>query len=211
MKKLTKKLFMLALAIIVSGCSSVGQLNVLSNNNDDFLPTGSLIISRQLPVSNQTFSAAKSDSFYGRFAPLMGFIPPSSELLPALNQTWLEIAIAEQKLSLYQGNEQIFSTDYQGIVNLLQGNYAMQIKQSNPLWYAGDEYFLRRELMVPAVSDPLRLRRGALGRNAIYVTSSFIIHDAPIYSSEVGGIRISSNDMAKIFPYLDLGTLIIIK
>lgn len=82
------------------------------------------------------------------------------------------------------------------------------LKQENPLWYAPDSYFRQRGLRVPASSSQERLRRGALGPFALFLSGGIPLHTAPLWSDEVGGLRVSEEVGAALFSAIPLGTTI---
>ena len=88
------------------------------------------------------------------------------------------------------------------------GRYTVALKQSNPLWYAPDSYFRQRSLRLPPEGSKDRFKRGALGSQALFLNEQTPIHSGPIGMSEIGGLRISPADMAKIFQSVQVGTVV---
>lgn len=145
------------------------------------------------------------------FAPLVGFFPLSIAFKPADNEVWIQILRDKNQIEVFKGQELIKSIQAEGKISLAPGEYPLQHKQRNPLWYAPDEYFSRRELRVPPRGDHFRYRRGALGNYAVYPTMDFAIHSGPFWSEEVGGLKVSETDLASIFVMLNVGTPIVVK
>lgn len=145
------------------------------------------------------------------FAPLVGFFPLSIQFKPADNEVWMQIVKEKNQIEVYKGKELIKSISAEGSIALAPGEYPLQHKQRNPLWYAPDEYFSKRELRVPPRGDHFRYRRGALGNYAVYPTMDFVIHSGPFWSEEVGGLKVSEADLASIFVMLYVGTPVIVK
>lgn len=85
---------------------------------------------------------------------------------------------------------------------------AVVLKQESPLWYAPDSYFRQRGLRVPAAFVQERLRRGALGPYALFLSDGIPLHTAPLWSTEVGGLRVSEEVGAALFSLIPLGTTI---
>lgn len=170
--------------------------------------------SRELQITSSTTGEAvsfesKRDPL--EFAPLVGFFPLSIQFKPADNEVWMQIIKDQNQIEVYRGKDLIKTIVTEGSVALAPGEYPLQHKQRNPLWYAPDEYFSKRELRVPPRGDHFRYRRGALGNYAVYPTMDFVIHSGPFWSEEVGGLKVSEADLAAIFVMLNIGTPIIVK
>lgn len=145
------------------------------------------------------------------FAPLIGYFPPAHAYLPADNETWLEVDSTKKKLTLFKGKSAIKEILGEGDVSIGEGDYYLQHKQKQPLWYAPDDYFTKRKLNVPGAGDRLRYRRGALGSYALYPTTTFPIHCGPVWSQDVGGLRVSAAELSSIYYMLPVGAPIVVK
>lgn len=93
----------------------------------------------------------------------------------------------------------------EGIENLSPGNYNLLHKQRNALWYAPAGYFQKRNQQVPPDGDRSRFRRGALGAFALFLNKETPIHSGPVWSDEIGGIRLSENDISRLYYAVELG------
>ena len=136
---------------------------------------------------------------------LLGFMPDASS---EKDTPWLKLRLQDNTLLLMKGDAVVEQSKIEGSFALEPGIYSLQHKQRSPLWYAGDEYFTLRGLSVPTVGDKERYRRGALGDFALFVDSDASIHSAPIWTQEVGGLRIDDEKMKKIYYALDVGAKI---
>jgi len=145
------------------------------------------------------------------FAPLIGYFPPAHAYMPADNETWLEVDSKKKTLTLFKGKSAIKEIKGEGSVSLDEGEYYLQHKQKQPLWYAPDDYFKKRKLNIPSPGDRLRYRRGALGNYALYPTTTFPIHCGPIWSKDVGGLRVSATELSSIYYMLPVGAPIVVK
>lgn len=87
----------------------------------------------------------------------------------------------------------------EGVENLKAGKFQLLHKQRNALWYAPDSYFSLRNLPLPPAGHRERFRRGALGEFVLFVDESTPLHSGPLASSEIGGVRISETDLARIY------------
>lgn len=219
--------FALALSMLfsvttLSGCAqilpeSLGGASFFQRG-PSYLESGTIIISHQVPEKGtnvslasteeeQTFESTPSKTL----APLVGYFPPAVTYLPADNETWLEINRETRMLVLYKGKGVIKEIQGEGQVSIAPGDYYLQHKQKQPLWYAPNEYFAKRQLTVPSSNDRLRYRRGALGKFALFPTTTFPIHCAPIWTEDVGGLRVSSTDLSSIYYMLPVGAPIVVK
>jgi hypothetical protein len=181
------------LAVGLSACNFL-------TGSEKFSTSGTIILSRELPAIAESQIAGTEG-----FAPLLGYVPPSSGFLPAQNETWLKLDREHTTITVFRGNAKIKEIRGEGSVTLPPGTYALQYKQKEPSWYAPDDYFVKRHLAIPAPSDPLRYRRGALGEYALFPTTSFAIHSGPIWTEDVGGLRVSRGDLSAIYYMIPLG------
>jgi hypothetical protein len=231
--KTTKVLYILLLIITQSACGKTYSNLILDTNatsnhleiKNNFLPSGSITLSFPIdpdslamsvsPASKpaETRSSQNKHVTSGklRYAPIVGFLPPIANFNPADNEVWIEIDRESTELNVFKGKEKIKSVKGEGSVDLAPGEYPLQHKQKEALWYASDEYFLKRHLKVPPKGDNFRYRRGALGSYSIYPTMEFIIHSGPFWSEEVGGMKVSESELASIYLMIQVGTPIVVK
>ena len=217
-------ILVILLALLSSGCalqkrlssagSSVGssfaQLQTQLSTHETFSPSGTLILSSRVP--DEGVSAAEDTVEIGSapsgMAPIIGYIPPALGFVPADNETWLQIKKSSKTLIVYKGSAKVKELKGEGTVAIATGEYALQHKQKRPLWYASDDYFRKRKLNVPPKNDKLRYRRGALGLYAIYPTPTFPIHSGPVWSEDVGGLKVSKADLSAIYYMLPVGSTV---
>jgi hypothetical protein len=177
-----------------------------------FQKSGTVILSGNLSgsasVSNSSVAAENQPV---KFAPLVGYLPPTLGFIPAENETWLEVDRLSKTVILYKGKTKMKEMHGEGSVSIDAGEYFIQQKQKHPLWYATDDYFSRRKLSVPSKEDRLRYRRGAYGPFAIFPSTNFPIHSGPVWSSDVGGLRISKGDLSSIYYELPVGAPVVVK
>lgn len=138
---------------------------------------------------------------------LLGFMP----LPPSQAALWLSIDTRAGTIALMRGSTEIVGMQGQGAQELKAGTYTVVHKQSDPRWYAPDSYFTRRGLPVPPEGDRARLRRGALGEHAIFLDKDTPLHTGPIWSAEVGGVKVESGAFGHIYEQLDVGSKVEIK
>lgn len=93
----------------------------------------------------------------------------------------------------------------QGAYTLKVGSRMVVGKELDPVWKAPPTYFLRRGLEVPSNESPERFLRGALGKKAIVLDGAVALHSGPMWNDDVGGVRISAQDMALLFEMVPVG------
>jgi hypothetical protein len=162
-----------------------------------------------LEISNSESSNVTTSG--KQFAPLVGFVPVHASFQPADNEVWMELERESSTIRIFKGKEKLKEIVGKGKISLAPGEYPLQHKQKNPLWYAPDEYFEKRQLKIPPRGDHFRYRRGALGNYAIYPTMDFIIHSGPFISEEIGGLKVSDSDLSSIFSLINISSPIIVK
>jgi lipoprotein-anchoring transpeptidase ErfK/SrfK len=205
MKNTTILFFIL---VFLVSCGASKPFN-LSEPGSKFLSSGSIVLSRQ--ISESVIAPTVASSGEAKYSPILGYIPPMTGILPAANEIWLEIDSGTKTMTLIKGEQRIKSVPMQGEVPLSPGKYALQYKQHFPTWYAPDSYFEKRHLQVPNEQDQSRYLKGALGEYALYPTSTVVIHSSPLWSDEIGGLRVKKNEIAEVFSQLSLGSSIVVK
>lgn len=122
--------------------------------------------------------------------------------------TRLVIDSSKHSLTMYRQGEAPLVLNAQGAYAMKQGTFSISRKEANPLWQAPPTYFLRRGLPVPAEGSSERAMRGALGAQAIFLDQGRAIHSGPVWNEDVGGIKISSKDMAMLFDVVGVGATV---
>lgn len=195
LSSLSKIFAVLSLSIFFSACSR-GKGATASNDERNYLASGQIVISRPAPEA----SAPRSLN-------MMGFVP----VLGTHVGNWLSVNRADKNLSLMEGNRVISSSKIKGADSLTPGSFQVLHMQRNPLWYAPDSYFTNRHLVVPPQGDKDRFRRGALGEFAIFLNKETPIHSGPVWSEEIGGVKVEEADLSKIYYQLQVGSIIEVK
>lgn len=95
------------------------------------------------------------------------------------------------------------------------GRYRVQRKEKDPTWILPDWYFVERGEAVPAADSPRRRVEGELGAAALYLGHEIAIHgtDRPdLLGADVshGCIRMSNEDVLRLYAELEVGTPVII-
>ena len=137
----------------------------------------------------------------------LGFLPA----IGAYAGHWLSIDTSAKKVVLMEGDRVVDAAAVENLGNVKAGTYQLLHKQRNPLWYAPDGYFSRRNLKVPPQGDRSRYRRGALGDFALFIDKDTPIHSSPVWADDVGGIRVAEGDLSRLYYRLDVGSFIEVK
>jgi len=95
----------------------------------------------------------------------------------------------------------------EGKVAVKRGAYYLSGKEVDPLWYASDSYCSRRGI---APDSKGRYLKGALGSRAIFVAPGLLIHSSPLWTEEVGGLKLSGADMLELYDALSLGSPVLV-
>lgn len=198
---------------LLSGCSLLGIKSAESNNASSkisdsdfsFLDEGSISISRPIPRLNS------------EPARVMSFMPVSPQLADfgvhasADTKLWVFIDTVGKTLLINRGDENILTAPIQNAQGIRQGKFNVVLKQSDPLWYAPDQYFLTRNQTVPPSGSSDRFRKGALGSQAVFLEGELILHSSPLNESSINGVQISANEMISIYSILEPGTEIVVR
>ena len=219
--KLAMLFFLGATCISCSTSTSQARGPAMSepNSRPQFLASGSILLSHKIPTQFATLGDTATANILEPskeqaprlMAPLIGYFPPAAAYLPAENETWLEVIKDEKKIVLRKGKESVKEIAGEGEINIKPGEYYLQHKQKQPLWYAPDDYFAKRKLQTPDTQNRLRYRKGALGQYVLYPTTAFAIHCAPIWSEDVGGLRVSLSELSSIYYMLPVGAPIVVR
>ena len=193
-----------AIILVMTGCAT-SSFN--PTPTERWLPDGSLGLVRPVPrmsVVSQAMAQPKSEMFTEPKARMRAPSEmPSTDLAPRLI-----IETTKHTLTLSSPGETPITMKAQGAYALKKGTYSVGLKQADPLWYAPPTYFLRRGMKVPADGSKARFMRGALGHQALFFDKQVAVHSGPVWNDEIGGVKLSSEDMAKLFETVGIGTQI---
>lgn len=216
-KLATRRLFIasttLSLASALSGCSAIFSEAPQTDQPPElaWIQDGLLAIARPVPPvastlalrsprgENETLPAVALDS-----SSMLGFMP----LPPTQVAAWLSIDTARQTVSLMSGQTILKELTGEGLRSLTPGTYSIAHKQESPLWYAPDSYFEARGLSVPPEGDRARFRRGALGERAIFLDKNTPLHNGPIWSAELGGVKLADGVLEELYAVLEIGSTV---
>lgn len=196
-----------AIILVMTGCAT-SSFN--PTPTERWLPDGSLGLVRPVPrmsMISEAMAQPKGDMFTEPKARMRAPSEmPSTDLAPRLI-----IETTKHTLTLSRPGEAPITMKAQGAYALKKGTYSVALKQADPLWYAPPTYFLRRGMKVPPDGSKARFMRGALGHQALFFDKQMAIHSGPVWNDEIGGVKLSSDDMAQLFETVALGTQVEVK
>ncbi|NLF25609.1 MAG: L,D-transpeptidase [Deltaproteobacteria bacterium] len=169
------------------------ESSVDTQQSSNFLQSGSIVISSPVPKISSP-SPIK----------MFGFLPSQK----SQQQYWLSIDRSTETIALMRGEDVVSESKAEGVASLPTGSFSVAHKQKDPLWHAPDSYFTSRNLPLPPEGDRSRLLRGALGGAAIFLDSQAPIHSGVLWTSEIGGVRLSEDALLTIYEHLDLDSQI---
>ena len=149
-------------------------------------------------------------------------------LLDAASGRHVRISLEEHRLYVMEGDRAIWSARIgTGTGDLLEGagqrwdfstppgRYRVQRRERDPVWILPDWYYVKRGEPIPPIDSPARMRHGELGAAALYLTEEIAIHgtDHPeLLGDQIshGCIRMSNEDVLRLYGELEVGTPVII-
>ncbi len=192
------------LLLLMTGCAT-SSFN--PSTTERWLPDGSLSIVRPLPHFNlvsEAMASPKQEVFADPKARMRAPTEATSDnLFPKI-----AIDTTKHSLTLSRPGETPITMKAHGAYSLRKGTYTVALKQTDPLWYAPPTYFLRRGMKVPADGSKARFMRGALGHQALFFDKQLAVHSGPVWNDEIGGVKLSREDMARVFETVSVGTVI---
>ncbi|RME62032.1 MAG: hypothetical protein D6780_00515 [Candidatus Dadabacteria bacterium] len=196
----------LALAVVVfSSCSlfsgnSKDNVKVSASGKLSYLKSGYILIARDVPqksfITPKVFTFVKlPDEFQKRLRAVL-------------------INLKKQTLVLYtNGKKTLVYKIYPN--TSLKDKAEIETKTAliynYPLWYAPDEYFRSRGLVVPPEGSKERYLKGALGGKAIFLENGVIIHSGPFNLEGELSIRMEQKALNKLASLLSKNTPVEIK
>ena len=190
-----KASFILLVLCVLSACGTSAPIRP----ERAWIKDGSFVLSRTVPPISRT-----SGGILGGLMPL----PSSMKNVTATATPICVIDRGNGKISLRAEEKEIFSYSGELSPTLAPGRFKIALKQSSPSWYAPDSYFLRRKLDLPPQGSRERLRKGALGDTALFLDNGFAIHTGPLFSEEVGGMRITKAAATELTKLLPVGSVV---
>jgi hypothetical protein len=214
---MVKKIAAFVIALTVSsGCSFLNSptntptssnqtLEKYSQREISFLEEGSITISRPIPTMKAEPARVMS------FMPVAPQLPNFGVHASSDSKLWVFIDTVEKTLLINRGDENILSAPIENAQGITQGKFNVVLKQNEPLWYAPDEYFFKRNQSIPPNGSSDRFRKGALGAHAVFLEGDLVLHSSPLNDASINGIQISATEMVSIYSILEPGTEILVR
>lgn len=228
----SSSLLIVLVAALNTGCSSAVTQSAFSQSkpiftaadhlalpslkSQGFLPTGSVVLSMTLPklqeIQNNEKNLLKEKQTGKICAPVLGYIPNFSVLKERASSI-LEVDPQSGVITLKEGGVSIASAKTEGslVESLAKKSLFVVSVANNPLWRAPDSYFTSRGLSIPKNTKDLnRLRRGALGEVALFLSDGQVIHSGRWSSTEVGGLRVAPSALRMMAEKIKAGTEVLV-
>lgn len=153
--------------------------------------------------------------------------PLGLPILPVTDRS-VRISLEDHRLYVLEGGEIVWSSPIgTGTGSELRagaqrwdfstptGEFRIQYKEMDPVWVLPDWVFVERGEPIPPWDDPTRWVEDELGAAALYLTREIAIHgtDRPdLLGSPVshGCIRMSNQDVLRLYQEVEVGTPVII-
>jgi lipoprotein-anchoring transpeptidase ErfK/SrfK len=150
------------------------------------------------------------------------------EAMRSLDGRHVRISLREHRLYVMEGERVVWSTPVgtgtgerlsaegrNWVFSTPRGTFRVQRKELDPVWNLPDWVFVKRGEPIPPPDSPARRMSGMLGEAAIYISRSIAIHgtDQPqLLGNGVshGCIRVSNEDILRLYEELEVGTPVII-
>jgi hypothetical protein len=185
-------------AAVLAAC---GLFDPKNSGNNGLPPRTAWISDGALSISRGVPNPPALSEHQAAGSTMLGFAPHTIRG----TDSRLTVVRSDRTLVILDGASTVQRISGEGIEQLKPGKFTVAHKQRAPLWYAPDAYFTRRGLPVPAANHQERYRRGALGDFAIFLDSGTPIHAGSIWSEDVGGIKVTEEDMARIYYAVAVG------
>jgi hypothetical protein len=137
----------------------------------------------------------------------LGFVPTEA----VHDGSWVSIDSSSGMVRLMNGANEVRSGVAEGAKNLRSGTFQLKHKQRSALWHAPASYFASRGLSIPSDGAKDRFLRGALGEFSLFIDKTTPIHSGPLWTPELGGVRVEENLLSSMYYSLEVGAPIEIR
>ena len=179
------------------------------------------------PALGQTFMSL-GEVAYVDYA---GLAPGGAYPAPGANETYLQVSIGERRLRVMRGAEVLHEfpvavgkgaylrhRDAENGGWLFEtpvGVFSVGRRETDPVWYAPDWFYVEKGWSVPAADSPKRYFPGEMGKFALYLGDGLAIHGTKVKDSvgraaSHGCMRLSDEGISTIFSLTKIGTTVII-
>lgn len=140
-------------------------------------------------------------------AQALGFVPTEA----VHDGSWVSIDSNSGVVRLMNGSNEVRSGLAEGAKSIRSGTFQLRHKQRSALWHAPETYFSSRGLSVPANGAKDRFLRGALGEFSLFIDKTTPIHSGPLWTPELGGLKVDENLLSSMYYSLEVGAPIEIR
>jgi lipoprotein-anchoring transpeptidase ErfK/SrfK len=166
------------------------------------------------------------------FLDVLGSVPGSDYALPGADEVYLRVVVDEHSIYLMRGKRVVkrypVATGKGSFLeyNMKHGGgwkfdtpvgvFTIGRKETDPVWYAPDWFYIEKRLRIPASTSPKRYFPGDMGTHALYLGDGLAIHGTRDQSSigrpvSHGCMRMAKGDIAEVFDQVKVGTRVLIQ
>lgn len=166
------------------------------------------------------------------FLDILGNVPGYEYALPDEDEVYLRVVVAENSIYLMRGKRLLkrypVATGKGSFLeyNMMNGGgwqfdtpagvFTVGRKETNPVWYAPDWFYIEKGIRVPPASSPKRYFPGDMGSHAIYLGDGLAIHGTKNQASvgrpvSHGCMRMLKGDIVEVFNEVEVGTKVLIQ
>jgi lipoprotein-anchoring transpeptidase ErfK/SrfK len=166
------------------------------------------------------------------FLDFLGNAPGSEYALPDEKEVYLRVVVDEHAIYLIRGKQMLkrypVATGKGSFLeyNLKHGGgwkfdtpvgvFTVGRKETNPVWYAPDWFYVEKGLHIPSPTSPKRYFPGDMGTHAIYLGEGLAIHGTRDQrsvgrSASHGCMRMAKKDIVEVFNQVEVGTRVLIQ
>jgi lipoprotein-anchoring transpeptidase ErfK/SrfK len=166
------------------------------------------------------------------FVDVLGNVPGSEYALPAEDEVYLRVVVEENSIYLMRGKKLLkrypVATGKGSFLeyNLKHGGgwkfdtpvgvFTIGRKETDPVWYAPDWFYIEKRLRIPSPTSPKRYFPGDMGTHAIYLGDGLAIHGTRDQRSvgrpvSHGCMRMAKGDITEVFDAVKVGTKVLIQ
>ncbi|MBA2566063.1 MAG: L,D-transpeptidase [Gemmatimonadetes bacterium] len=166
------------------------------------------------------------------FLDILGSTPGTEYALPGSDEYYLRVVVEENSIYLMRGKELVkrypVATGSGSFLeyNMKHGGgwkfdtpvgvFTVGRKETNPVWYAPDWFYVEKGLRVPPPASPKRYFPGDMGSHAIYLGDGLAIHGTKNQASvgravSHGCMRMAKGDIDEVYKRVEVGTKVLIQ
>jgi hypothetical protein len=165
------------------------------------------------------------------FLDILGNVPGTEYALPGGDDIYLRVVVEENSIYLMRGKQLMkrypVATGKGSFLEYNQkhggwkfdtpaGVFTVGRKETNPVWYAPDWFYIEKRIPVPSANSPRRYFPGDMGSHAIYLGDGLAIHGTKNQASvgrpvSHGCMRMAKGDIDEVYNLVEVGTTVLIQ